>query len=99
MNRRIKSKEEFVEEFLLFRAIHPERKNKPQTRPKKKPSPKIRANDRRRFKLNFDDVVRMYLHDNMTRCEIAEQYGCSIKTVQKFLTREGIRKTCLKKKS
>lgn len=89
MRARIESAEEFVNEFMLFRALHPARRRRREYQPgtyryRPGPTPKLNV-DREMLK-------EMYLDLGMTAGQIGEMYEVSGSTVRRMLKRYGITK-------
>ena len=88
MSERIESAQEFVEEFLLYRFLHRQRRRKSLKTPIKPkrpgPQPKCTASK--------EELRRMYLDEGKTAKEIAAMYGMTISGVRGMLKRYGIRK-------
>lgn len=85
MTRKIKSADEFIEEFIYYRYTHPVRRKKPaEERHKGGPASK--------FNVDRAQLIEMYINQGMTEKQIGERYGVHINTVRKRLQRYGIRK-------
>lgn len=88
MSERIESAQEFVEEFLLYRFLHRQRRRKSLKTPIKPkrpgPQPKCTASK--------EELRRMYLDEGKTAKEIAAMYGMTVSGVRGMLKRYGIRK-------
>ena len=88
MSERIESAQEFVEEFLLYRFLHRQRRRKclktPLTPKRPGPQPKCTASK--------EELRRMYLDEGKTAKEIAAMYGMTVSGVRGMLKRYGIRK-------
>ncbi len=82
--RRIESAEEFVQEFDLYRFLHPPRGGK---KPIKKSARTGCAN-----RPAPEELRRIYLAEGKTAKETAEKYGVSVPTVRRWLKIYGIRK-------
>lgn len=48
--------------------------------------------DIRKHKLYESEIRRLYLIEKMSRPQIAEEYGCSLGTLDKFMKEKGIRR-------
>ena len=82
---KIRSADEFVEEFIYYRYTHPVRRKKPAAeRHKGGPASK--------FNVDRAQLIEMYINQGMTANQIGERYGVHINTVRKRLHRYGIRK-------
>ena len=86
MKARIESAEEFVDEFMLFRALHPTRR-KIRTdgiRRKSGPPKKLTA--------SREQLREMYIIRGMSARQIGEAYGVCAVTVRRGLKKYEIRK-------
>ena len=86
MRVRIESAEEFVDEFMIFRALHPARR-------------KIRADGIRRksgppkkLTASREQLREMYIGYGITAKKIGQLYGVHENTVRRMLKRYGITK-------
>lgn len=81
---RIESAEEFVQEFDLYRFLHPPRRRK---RAMKRPGHAGGTN-----RPGPDELRCIYLTEGKTAKEIAEKYDVSVPTVKRWLKIYGIRR-------
>ena len=86
MRVRIESAEEFVDEFMLFRALNPTRRKirADSVRRKSGPPKKLTA--------SREQLREMYIIRGMSARQIGEMYGVCAVTVRRALKRYGIRK-------
>lgn len=85
MTRKIKSADEFIEEFIYYRYTHPVRRKKPAAE-RHKGGPALR------FNVDREQLIEMYINQGMTAKQIGDRYGVHVNTVRKKLYRYGIRK-------
>ena len=86
MRVRIESAEEFVDEFMLFRALHPTRRKilADGIRRKSGPPKKLTA--------SREQLREMYIARGMSARQIGEAYGVCAVTVRRALKKYEIRK-------
>lgn len=87
-SERIESAQEFVEEFLLYRFLHRQRRRKSLKTPikPKRPGPRPKCT------AGPEELRRMYLDEGKMAKEIAEMYGMTESGVRGMLKRYGIRR-------
>lgn len=85
MTRKIKSANEFVDEFIYYRYTHPVRKKKPAAERRK-------GGPASRFSVDREQLLEMYINQGMTAKQIGDRYGVHVNTVRKKLYRYGIKK-------
>ena len=83
---RIESAEEFADEFMLFRALHPARRKIRMDGVRRKSGPP------KKLTASSEQLREMYIIRGMSARQIGEMYGVCAVTVRRALKRYGIRK-------